>query len=151
METRPRKTYAEVKREALDALAAFYEQPVELRDGEIPRHTMEQHSKLEGIAREKVDAALKEGIPVRQLAHQAHLPGVLVIKLASDPAQRRDAYEAEIENLRRTIRTIESYRGADIKTRWNQGNGEEKTNLAAEFGVTRPTLDAWIRLAHEAD
>lgn len=139
-----RKTHQEIHDEAVAALTTYYAAPTPTLGEYLATHTFDQNRYLRAKATTALDAALAEGITMRQLALACHVCGHLLIELASDPAQRRRGYEGEIAYLQRTIRQVEAMRGRDIETRWRAG--EPKPALAAEFGVTRPTLDAWMRL-----
>lgn len=99
-------------------------------------------------ARAAVDTALAAGMDARQLSVRLRMPGHLIAQLISDPTARGEAWTAEIHHLERAATLVRRMRGTDVAQR--VANGEQKTALAAEFGVSRPTLDGWIADASDA-
>jgi hypothetical protein len=94
-----------------------------------------------------VDAALKAGLTARQLSSRLRLPGHLIVQLISDPAARGEAWTDEIHHLERQASLVRRMRGRDVAGR--VAGGEQKLVLAAEYGVSRPTLDDWVRDARD--
>lgn len=94
-----------------------------------------------------VDAAIRRGITARRLASHARVPGGWVIERLARPQDRAEAYAAELHHLDRAQRQIHLARARDA---WrllhnpDPGRKTTKVELAATFGVSRPTLDSWL-------
>lgn len=131
------------------ALGDYYDLPAQL--DEHVMHPTDTHQRARVAqtdrARAAVDAALAAGADVRQISVRLRVPGHLIVQLISDPAARGEAWTAEIHHLERTAALVRRMRGTDVARR--VAGGEQKTALAAEYGVSRPTLDEWIRDARE--
>lgn len=131
------------------AIAAYYDFPAAY--DEHVTHPMGTHQRARVAqtdrARAAVDAALHAGLTARQISVRLRLPGHLIVALISDPTARGEAWTAEIHHLDRAAALVRRMRGADIDGRVE--TGEQKKRLAAEFGVSRPTLDEWIEDARD--
>lgn len=119
----------------------------------IERHYAKDPEPIRGGARASNDVrylvgrCLDEGITLQRLADCARVPGHLLLQFVDDAQRKADAYTAEIHRLERTLDTVRRDRAhlAVVRVR----DGEQKTAVAASFGVSRPTLDAWIANADE--
>lgn len=132
------------------ALGDYYDLPAQF--DEHVQHPMDTHQRARVAqadrARAAVDAALRAGLDARQLSVRLRLPGHLIVQLISDPVARGEAWTAEIHHLERQASLVRRMRGADVAGRVD-GNEEKKVALAAEFAVSRPTIDKWIADSRE--
>jgi DNA-binding transcriptional regulator LsrR (DeoR family) len=131
---------------AAKAVVDYYDRPITALDETWAidlRIDADRRRKAQGeTARRLVNEVLAEGGSHRQIAVAAHLPGLLVIKLITDTQEAADAYAAEIHHLERSLNEVRDARIRDARLRYEAG--EKKTDLAASYGVTRPTLDKWL-------
>lgn len=133
-----------LRRETVAAIVDFYSD-----EGPPPGEVgWEAHAQKERDARTMVTRALNPdtGIAMRQLAGDTRLSGLLIIRLIDDPQVRADAFAAELYHLERALGDVRRARAHDARDRYRQGQQEKgiKVRLAESYGVTRPTLDAWL-------
>lgn len=126
------------------ALTDYYDLPAQFDEHvALPLDTHQRAREAQAArAHAAVDTALAAGTAARELASRLRLPGHLIVQLITDPVRRGEAWTAEIHHLERTAALVHRMRGRDIAAR--DAAGEQKVALAAEFGVSRPTLDKWI-------
>lgn len=133
-------------REVREAMIAYKDRPVGFAPDTLGPSGSEAHRAAwhaqHQRARTAVNAALAADLSFRQIAVEAMVDGRLLLPLIDDPTHRRDAYRAQIHHLRREIEMVEQVRARDLYAR--VVDGEEKKAIAAEYGVSRVTLDAWL-------
>jgi hypothetical protein len=132
------------------ALGDYYDFPAQF--DEHAMHPLDTHQEARVAqadrARAAVDAALRAGLDARQVSVRLRMPGHLIVQLISDPVARGTAWTEEIHHLERQASLVRRMRGADVARRVD-GNEEKKVALAAEFAVSRPTIDKWIADSRE--
>lgn len=138
---------AKVLAETVAVLLDYYERPVTAPDGDDPTGSYrKQRDQQSRDAHTMVTRALKAGVSTRRIAAESHLPGLLVINFVDDPQDRADAYAAEVHHLERSLEMVRQARAKDARDRYYEGQAEKgiKARLAESYGVSRPTLDAWL-------
>lgn len=127
------------------ALVGYYGDPITVRPGadwgEVRDTERARHRQADSL-RTLINRAVDGGISHRQISSATQWPGRHILGWIDDPAVRRHAYEAELHHLEREMTLVRQARSREAFVRLTRG--ETKTALAAEFGVTRPTLDKWL-------
>ncbi len=95
------------------------------------------------VATKAVSAAIRAGVSHREIASAAGLPGLLVIDCIDSGDLRGDALRVERHAAERYVRTVR-----EASARWAQsahGEGQEKQQIAEALGISRPTLNDWLK------
>lgn len=145
-------TTALIERTVAAIRHAFGEGSTLLPEGSVDPWAVSRRSRED--VRVLLDRCLRAGVTVRLLALKSGVAGHLLVPLIDHPQQRADAYAAEIHNLERALETVRSQRmqaavaevreGEELSRLERNAAGLEKQQVAKRWGVSRPTLDAWI-------
>ena len=99
-------------------------------------------------------AALDRGITARRISSHTRVPGTYIISLLDRPAEQAAAWNAEIHHLERTLaaaRLARAHYAHHLVAPWGNEKPMTKMAVAELFGVSRPTLDAWIQDSADHD
>lgn len=143
----PRTTDQEILDVLAPLLRADYEDPQSVSWEWKPRTVQTRWGQV--TSAELLAEALHRGITPRLIAGLARVPGRWLIARIKDSAARAEAYRAEIAHLDREIELLRQDRALDV---WRQArdrvrrepDAKTKTQIAAEHGVTRATINDWI-------
>jgi hypothetical protein len=137
---------AATDRDILDALAPLLVQAWEhggwIRDQAPTDDGLSLPADLTRRIRHEMWRARRAGLTHRQIALRARIPGREVIRWVEDPQERAEAYTAELHHLEREKANVRRDRARDARVQFEAGG--KKIQLAALFGVSRPTLDEWL-------
>ncbi len=102
-----------------------------------------------------VDKCLQQGITIRWLSNATGVSGSQLLGLVDDPRRRAAAHLAEIHHHERALEELNLERKRAVVAEFHEGGalsnierritGLQVTDIAARWGITRPTLYAWVR------
>lgn len=146
MTTAQPRTDRDVLNEVASALRDAYDNPPPLGTDALALDVRQQKE------RALLDEARRRGITARQMSSHARVPGLWLIGRLARLADRAAAYDAEIHHLERELAAVRRARALDV---WHQRHPSlpdlekpmTKVALAEAFGVSRPTIDAWLEEA----
>lgn len=100
----------------------------------------------------------ERGITHRRIAAYSRVPGAWLIGWYDQPAERAQAYAAEIHHLERELAALRLGRARYVDRLRNPRQypgrpatpGMTKVALAETFKVSRPTIDGWLADAEQA-
>ncbi|GAB3670315.1 helix-turn-helix domain-containing protein [Saccharopolyspora tripterygii] len=104
---------------------------------------------VEQDAADLVTRAVCAGTRHDQIAATAGVSGINVVRLIRDESARADAWCRERFLAEHYLVTVRDELHEEA-LRWFDSGVMDKKSVAAKFGISRPTLDAWIRERDEA-